>query len=356
MAGKWIEGFESHRNTQQLARKYASVSGSINVAAGRVAGSSVQPNSLTLVTPSFGLSNTLTIGFGAFVVGNNGNLGNFNNGIYLEKGAAEQIHLEFQTNATGWKVKVVRGTGGSAVTLGETGFDQPFSAWVYVEFQVTIATGTGGSYELRVNGVTELTGTGVNTANAGSAGADVFGLRYAVNLTNVLRLDDMYVVDDSDTINNGFLGPSVVESIEVTSNGAENDWVNDASGVSDSNNFQQVDDPPTGGTDESGVGGTISSGTVGDRDIYVCSDLQNVTGNIHFVQTGIQAALDSAGSRTAKHSYRSPSAADGDGDTFTVDNTTYDEFTNIYDRNPATGASWDVADVDDGQFGIEVVS
>jgi hypothetical protein len=44
------------------------------------------------------------------------------------------------------------------------------------------------------------------------------------------------------------------------------------------------------------------------------------------------------------------------GDSHVVDSTVFDEFTQVFDDNPASAAAWDVADIDDGQFGIEVVS
>jgi hypothetical protein len=66
--------------------------------------------------------------------------------------------------------------------------------------------------------------------------------------------------------------------------------------------------------------------------------------------------MAAAGTRTVKTTYRDPDTTEADGDSHVVDSTTFDEFTEVFDDNPASAAAWDVADIDGGQFGIEVVS
>jgi hypothetical protein len=91
-------------------------------------------------------------------------------------------------------------------------------------------------------------------------------------------------------------------------------------------------------------------------DLYDMEDLVQITGTIHAVQLGVQLGMAAAGTRTVKTKYRDPDTTVVDGASHVVDSTTYDEFTEVFDDNPNSAVAWDVADIDDGQFGIEVVS
>ena len=171
-----------------------------------------------------------------------------------------------------------------------------------------------------------------------------------------MRFDDLYLCDSSGSKNNDFLGPVIVRELEVAANGDDNDWINDDSGVSDANNFDQVNDSGASAPDDTGAGGTVSSDTVGEKELYDMTNLSGVTGNVHFVQLGIQAALDSAGSRELKFKFKDSVSGEADGDTFTVDMASMDEFHDVFDDNPATAATWTVTEINNGQIGMEVVS
>lgn len=350
MANKWVEGFESHISTSQLERKYASVSGSISSDAGRVFGTAGQPQAAVLVTPSLGLDNTWTLGFGVRLSSHTTLVNSGAQGLYLEKGSAEQLHLEMlSTSGTGFQWRLMRGATEIAISASFT-----FGVWHYFELKVTIRPGTDGVYELRRNGVVDFSGSGINLADEGTDGADIFALRYTSNVTGNLSYDDMYLNDSTTADSNTFLGPSIVEGFEMTATGTTNDFTNDSGGAQTAN-WDQVNDSPSA-TDESGAGGTVSSDTNTHKDTYVVSGLAQVTGNIHAVQVGIQAAMAAAGSRNLKFIYRDPGDTEADGDTFVVDDTNYDEFVDNFDRNPVTGAIWDVDDINNGEFGFEVVS
>lgn len=353
MAGRWAEGFESHTVNTQQGRKYAIQTGGMSQAAGRTFGNAGAPGTggAILVTPSMGSNNTWIIGFGCFVNTHNTGLNSSAQGMYFESGVNEQFHIEIiSTNGVGYRIALYRG----ATLLAETG-NFPFAVWQYFELKVLINT-TTGTYELRRNGVVEFSGTGANTALNGNTGADVFAFRWTSNLSPVLRLDDIYICDGSGSKNNDFLGPRIVEAVTVTANGATNQWTNDATGVPDANNFDQMNDSGGSATDETGAGGTISSDTNGHLDLYTMSDLQQITGNIDFVFLGVQAAMAAAGSRTLKFKFRHNGTTNADGNSFVVNSTVYDEFIQVWDDNPVTAVAWDVADIDAAQFGIEVVS
>lgn len=353
MAGRWAEGFESHKVSTQQARKYATLTGSMSQVAGRTFGNAGAPSSsgAIMVTPSMGSNDTWIIGFGCFVASHSTTLNSSAQGMYFESGVNEQFHIELiTTNGVGFRVALYRG----ATLLDETG-DFPFSVWQYFELKVFINTATG-TFELRRNGVLEFSGTGANTALNGNTGADIFAFRWTTDQSTRLRLDDIYINDGSGAKNNDFLGPRIVEMVEVTANGDTNQWDNDNTGVPDANNFDQVNDLGTAAPDETGAGGTISSDTNAEVNLFVMSDLQQITGNIDFVFLGIQCAMAAAGSRTLKFKFRHNSTTNADGASFVVNSTVYDEFIQVWDDNPVTAVAWDVTDIDAAQFGLEVVS
>lgn len=348
MACVWIEGFETHTNTNQLARKYATLTGSVLAQAGRVFGTSAGPSALVAVTPSFGTDNTIVIGFGARIASHNAAFNSNSQGLYFETGANEQAHVEFESHATnGFRLLIKRGS-----TTVATSSYFAFAQWHYFEIKLVLRTGTNGAYELRRNGVTDISGSGVNLANNGTDGADVFAWRFVSNFSSLLRLDDIYINTGAGATNNDFLGPQVVEGILPNADGATIQWTQNGAG----DHYTSVDDAANLNPDESGGGGTIGSDTNGQIDLFGMQDLQQITGAVSAVQVGVQLGMAAAGTRTVRNKYRDPDTTEANGDSHVVDSTTFDEFTQVYQLNPASSAAWDVADIDDGQFGLEVVS
>lgn len=349
MACAWIEGFESHAATGQFQRKYASFSGSWTIQSGRVFGNAGAVTSTVCVTPVIGSGNTFVLGFGFRFAAHTTVLNSGNQGLYCELGVNEQFHLEMESGSgLGVRFHIKRG---STTVATSSYFD--FGVWHYIELKVTVRTSTNGAYELRHNGVLDISGSGVNLANSGADGWNVFAFRYTSNVSTTLRYDDMYVLDGTGSKNNDFLGPSVVEGLLPNANGATIQWTNNAGSGS---NYENVDDAANAAPDETGVGGTNGSDTNGQKDLYAFEDLSQITGTIHAVQLGVQLGMASAGTRTVKTKYRDPDTTEADGASHVVDSTVFDEFTEIFDDNPASAAAWDVTDIDGGQFGVEVVS
>jgi hypothetical protein len=300
------------------------------------------------VTPAVGSGNTFVLGFGFRFAAHNAAVNSGNQGLYCELGVDEQFHLEMESSSgLGVRFHIKRG----ATTVATSSYFD-FGVWHYIELSVTVRTSTNGAYELRHNGVLDISASGVNLADSGADGWNVFAFRYSSNLSSTLRYDDMYVLDGTGAKNNDFLGPSVVEGLLPNANGATVQWTNNGTG----DNYTSVDDPANAVPDESGAGGTNGSDTNGQQDLYAFEDLTQITGTIHAVQLGVQLGMAAAGTRTVKTTYRDPDTTEADGDSHVVDSTTFDEFTEVFDDNPASAAAWDVADIDGGQFGIEVVS
>jgi hypothetical protein len=346
MANVWIEGWETSHNSQQAARKYATFSGSWqNTApAGRVFGQAGNIASTVAVTPTFASDNTFVLGFGFRF---NGNINSTaNQGLYIETGTDEQFHLEIDDHATlGFRWHIYRG----ATLIASTSYFD-YAVWHYFEIKVTVRTSTNGAYEFRHNGVADISDTGLDMADNATDGWDVFAFRFTQNHGTNTRFDDLYINNGVGATNIDFLGPSIVEGLLPNAEGATIQWT-PGSGT---DNSAQVDDPTS--VDDVTAGGINYSDTNTHLDLYEYEDLTQITGTIHAIQLGTQLGMDVAGTRTVKTKYRDPDTTVVDGASHVVDSTAYDEFTENFDLNPNSAAAWDVTDIDDGQFGVEVVS
>ena len=348
MACVWIEGFESHVNSSQTARKYASLSGNFAVKSGRVFGNGAGLQSTVAVTPPNGSGNTCVIGYGFQYPSHLSNPNLNGTGLYVEAGVNEQVHIEHEsTIGLGFRWSLQRGA-----TVLYTSPYYDFAVWHYFEWKFTVRTGTNGAWEFRHNGVAVNSGTTLDLASTGIDGWDTFAWRTVSNYSNSLIYDDVYVCDGTTANNNDFLGPSVVEAVEVTAEGTTIAWT-PGSGA---DNAAQVDDAGGSVPDDVGAGGYNFSDTNTNKDLFVMSDLTQITGTIHAVQLGVQMAMAAAGTRVVKTKYRDPDTTEADGDSHTVDSSVYDEFTQVFDLNPASALAWDVTDIDGGEFGVEVVS
>jgi hypothetical protein len=187
-----------------------------------------------LVTPAIGSGNTFVLGFGFRLNAHTTLVNSGNQGPYCESGANEQFHLEFESSSgSGVRILIKVGT----TTVGTSSYFA-FGAWHYIEVNVTVRTGT---YELRRNGVLDISDASEDMADTGSDGWDIFAWRFSSSLSSFLRIDDIYVCDGTGAKNNDFLGPSIVEGILPNAEGTTIQWT-PATGT---DNSAMVDDVGT---------------------------------------------------------------------------------------------------------------
>lgn len=336
---RWHEGFEADRSSTYIARKYATAIGVSNFLAGRLHGFCLSSGATTeFRAASFGVENEWILGFG------------FNHSasttasmtdlyISIKRGAAEQVRLQFlQDTPSTFKIQIKRGS-----TVIDTSAAYETARWHYFEFKVTIDP-SSGAYELRHNEVTDVSDTGVNTANAGVAGADI--IDYQINYGS-LFLDDIYVCDGTGAVNNDFLGDTVVEGRLPTGDGASTQWTPS----SGSDHYLLVDDP----ADTPADGEYVSSATVAQLELFTFDNLSFTTGQVFGVMVMMAAELDAPGSRTVKAKTRS-GGSNYDGATWTIASTAIATYAHIFETDPDTAALWTVGGVDAAEFGMEVVS
>jgi hypothetical protein len=345
MTLRFVEGFEVDRSTGYHARKYASASSMDTYGTGRLHGFALTTSSANWTTRSLGSQNTWTIGIGMLHF-NATVSASTTPQIIIRRGVNEQLRLEFEKGVGNtFHFKVMRGSTSLGVTSDFTALN-----WHYFEFEVTIDP-VNGAFEFRENGLVDLIDAGpVNTADDGVAGADVFD--WQINNSN-FRVDDIYILDDQGSINNTFLGDSVVEGRLPTGDGFLSQWTPvDPAGAHWANLDDAAAFPEPGTTSNNSI---IETSTISNIDLLTFSALTFITGQIHVVQLMAHAKLDVAGTRTARHKIRS-GGSNFDGSSFVVNSTAFQTFFDLVETDPNTGVKWTIANLNAAEFGVELVS
>jgi hypothetical protein len=333
---RWVEGFEVDQSSTYLGRKYASYSGGTASAAGRLFGTALsQSSASTIRTASLSSQAGWYIGIGFKA---NAATATIDYTVRLFTGASEQLRFRMvATAAATINIEIIRGS----TTLSTISTAFAANAWQYLEFYALIHTSTG-AWEVRVNEVSAGSASGVNTANNGTNNADVVSFQRDAGATQV-HIDDIYICDDSGSLNNTFRGDSNVEGILPTADGALEQWTTSTG----TNSAALIDDTATTPNDAD----YVFSGTVNQRDTFAYGNLTQTLGTIFGVAILSDARLDVAGTRGFKASTRI-SSTDYDGAEHTVASTTVAQFMHIWEQNPATVADWTNSDVDGAEFGM----
>lgn len=338
MALRFLEGFEvDGGNPTQLSRKY-DVAAGVSATTGRLHGTSGQLNTTSgrLRTRSLGSpTGTCIIGF-AFQSTESGSASEGMKVVILN-GASEQIRMEtVEVTSTTFRWDIYRGA-----TLLASSSSFSTLNWHYFELEVVVDTSVG-SYELRRNETLDISDAGVNTADSGSANWDTVDFQN-FNGSDAVRLDDVYICDSTGTLNNDFLGDSVVEGRLPTGDGATTDWTPSTGAV----HWDLLDDT----TDATNV----TSNNAGDIDYLTFDSLSFITGTVHGAMACMSVALDALGTRTVRLKALS-GASTGDGSSQVVESTDYAILFDVFETDPNTSSAWAISDLNNASFGFELVS
>jgi hypothetical protein len=256
--------------------------------------------------------------------------------IQLVDGTTLQLYLRH--NASGNTLSVVQGNG---TVLGTTA-SLSANTWYHVELYGKINNSTG-AYTLRLNEVTAISGTGLDTQNSGNATADRFrvGLGFTDNPYN-LRFADLVVADGTN--GQTFIGDKRVDWSGVTGAGTTTQFT-----PSTGSNYQCVDDAtPNGDTDY------VEDGTVGHTDTYAVADAPATAASIVAVVWAAEVRKTDAGSRTVYPTYRIGST-NYNGTAATVLDT-YRILSQVAAVSPATSSAWTVSEFNAAEVGQTVAS
>ena len=214
------------------------------------------------------------------------------------------------------------------------------NVWYYIEWGGLINNSTG-TYDVLVNEVNVLSGTGADTLQTGATWGQVRFTGSAIFPHN-FAFDDIYILDETGSTNNTFLGSVKVQGIFPDAAGDSTDWTPDSG-----SNYARVNENPA---DEDTS--YVESGTSTDRDLYNFDATSNL-GTVYGLQTNIRCRLTDANAFSLNTVVKSGTTTDV-GSSQAIPSTSYRVLHNIYELDPDTSLAWVASDIDSAQFGFEV--
>lgn len=180
--------------------------------------------------------------------------------IYSFRDSGNNAQITAYVDTTG-AIHVYRASASTAnsVSLGVSSYLLTAASWNHIEMKCSFST-TVGTVEVRVNGVTVLAVSGVNTVNSNSPGLGELSASQ-VSITSTPSgvsafIDDLYAWDTTGTSNNDFMGDQKVYTDMPTADTADVAWTPSTG----STRWAVIDEiPPNSDTDYD------SSSASGDR-------------------------------------------------------------------------------------------
>lgn len=347
MTMRWFEGFEVRKNAAAFTQAYSQLTfGNGSIDTGRLHGSclkNVGGTGTVFTTPGLVAGDVWCVGL---AYRRDDTAATTHELVSIYDGAStRQITLATFVSGGRLKIQVYTDAPGGSHTWTASG-DWALSQWVYLEFKVTVAPATSGSFEVRLNAATILTQSSVNTANGGTSTADRVRFVAEGSASLPVYLDDLYVCDDAGSANNNFKGDQVIEGILPSGAGTTTQWTPSAGA-----NYAAVDDPD-GPDDDATYVATASNGVT---DTYAFGDLAYITGGINAVMVAFNARILTAGARTLRVVTRS-GGTDYEGSDQSINNTGFQERQQIWETNPDTAAAWTASGVNAAEFGIKATA
>jgi hypothetical protein len=368
-----LEGFEGVRIIAQLARHYAVGTGTIATEIGhRGNNNAVASTNLVLRTNDLldGATdeNVWVLGFALRVTNGTISAGQtVHPWAALRSSAGEQLRFDLipsvDTKPGGvfFKLRVSRGATVLATSVERFRGSISENLWTYFELKATVRTGTNGSFSARYHtrrdknvAVTwDAANTGLNTANQGADGADRVEISLANNSTVTLALDNVYACDGSGSVNNDFLGELEIEAIDVTGDGATDQWDENGGAASLEDAWNEA--ATVQNTDEDDK--RLTTKDVGDISLAALGNpVLNRFVGIVGVETRIVAKMEASGTRDVQFFYRKTTGSPAQVGTKIVSllGTTLVGHEDVRETDPNTSAAWVVADIDGLQAGVEL--
>jgi len=234
---------------------------------------------------------------------------------------------------------------GSLTTLLTSNYVFSPYTWYWVEAKIKLGVSTNdGIVELRVNGVVDQTVTSVNT-NTDSSGK-VDRLSFYIQGPSATYMDDFYILNDSGTYNNIYLGDVAIEALTPNGEGTYTQWT-PSTGTT---HYTMVDDPIY--TNSSNAADYVSSDVLNNRDSFQLTDLSANT-NVKGIMLEAMA-------------WKSDSASRAILPFFVIDTVDYDIGTDIslneatkrffwiVEKNPNGNTEWTKTVLDSMQVGFKV--
>jgi len=207
----------------------------------------------------------------------------------------------------------------------------PSGVWVYIEFKVTFGTNAStGSVDVRVNGTSVLSGSGLDTHN----GNVVTNMRFVGGgSSNSNFWDDVVLIKGAGASPTDFIGDCRIDYIIPDGDKTLQDWTKS----SGSNAYELIDDTLNAHDGDSTY---IFSTTAGDESEFEMSDVAGASDLVHAIQLRGRVRKTDAGAASYRLYIDSNSNREN-GPTVNP-TTTYDPSRNgIIPLNPDGSVAWD---------------
>lgn len=159
---------------------------------------------------------------------------------------------------------------GSGSVAIDTSYNIDAGVWYYLELGVVI--GVGGSVEVRVNGQTIVSVTGIDTRIGGLSTCNAIQLYFSGgNPIGSVDFEDLYVAIGNEL---KWLGDIRVDALALDGNASPQDWIPDSG-----NAWERLNQ----------TSGNVSSNTINAESMFSVANLSFDTPAIHGVQIGIIA-------------------------------------------------------------------
>ena len=343
MAVLYLDGFESYGNTANsvttantVGNKWVAVAEtSMKVQTGRIAGYAISMETSTtrIIKPDLITTNaTMVVGCGVRV---NTVSGAAFSPIWLRTDDNWGMNLLVNTNGS---IAVRRDTT-TLATSSNTGVITA-NTWHYIVFKV-LADNSAGTYEVWVDGTSQVSGTGADTQNHASKSYHNGMQLRAGSLSQAVWFDDLYVLDGTGTKNNDeSLGAKVISRLNPNGDDTT-DWTANGGGT----HYTEVDDIVFDGDTN-----FVSTDTATDQDIFDYEALSNAA-NIAAVQVTSDVLESSANSFGLKTLAKSSGNTVNGGEQY-VGTTDWIGKSVVFEEDP-DGANWVSSTVNSTAFGVE---
>jgi len=218
-----------------------------------------QGSSAGYIAKSFTASATVVVGARVYFTSNFSGFPQRIFTLYGDSGATEHISIQTgNANDTLWLMR--GGTNLATFTAARNG-------WMYLELKVTIHA-SAGTAEVKKDGVVVATFSGQTKNGGTNASVDTIRLDSSTNSTGIdIYLDDLYVLNNSGSKNNDYLGDVRVTTTLPSGAGASTQWT-----PSTGSNYDNVNDIPLSTSTYN------SSAVAGQRDTYDMPNLAITSG------------------------------------------------------------------------------
>lgn len=216
------------------------------------------------------------------------------------------------------------------------------NTWYYIEIKSTIDN-SNGSYELKIDGITEYSDSGIDTKYLGDANWNRLDFYVSSGpASGDILVDDLYVTDSSGSVNTGFLGDTHIETLFPNSDAGTNQWTTSTG----TDHYALVDDNPM---DDSSY---LEDDTSGNRELF---DMDSLTGSGSIVATvsNVTYAVTDAEVINIKPVIKSGTTTTT-GSSSVIASTDWSKQVEIYEEDPDTTSAWTKTAVNAAQFGFEV--